>query len=59
MSEGFGEGFNAPLVLAAKLPTPAASGDMTVLQGRLWSVAGVAFVTPPLTNKRLDQSTDW
>ena len=54
MSQGFGEGFNAPLVLATELPTPAAVGDLTVLQGRLWSVPDVAFVTPPAANQAGD-----
>jgi putative drug exporter of the RND superfamily len=50
LSEGFGPGFNGPLLLAAELPGPQ---TMPVLQRVAQEIAkqpGVAFVTPPFPN---------
>jgi putative drug exporter of the RND superfamily len=57
LSQGFGPGFNGPLVIAAQLPGHAGqlSGHGTdtavdALDSRLRSVSGVASVTPPVVN---------
>jgi putative drug exporter of the RND superfamily len=57
LSQGFGPGFNGPLIVAAELPghpaqTPGHSAIATVntLDSRLKSVPGVASVTPPELN---------
>jgi RND superfamily putative drug exporter len=44
LSEGFGAGFNAPLIVAAKLPSPTAptAGLASALRG----TPGIAYVTP-------------
>jgi RND superfamily putative drug exporter len=49
MSEGFGPGFDAPLIVAAALPSPAAaSADAARIVSALRAVPGVAEVTPPV-----------
>jgi len=49
MSEGFGPGFDAPLIVAASLPGPdAAAADGTRIVDALRTVPGVAAVTPPV-----------
>jgi uncharacterized membrane protein YdfJ with MMPL/SSD domain len=54
MAQGFGPGFGAPLIVAAKLPAPAASTASTASTARLASVLaatpGIARVTPPVTS---------
>ena len=54
MAEGFGPGFNAPLIIAAKLPPgPAGTGDTQALRGIEAAVRvtpGVARVTPPVVS---------
>ncbi|MER6567940.1 MMPL family transporter [Streptomyces sp. NPDC001093] len=51
MSEGFGPGFDAPLIVAAKLPRPdAAASDGGRIVDALRTVPGVAEVTPPVTS---------
>jgi RND superfamily putative drug exporter len=54
MAEGFGPGFNAPLIVAAKLPSPTAStastASMAGLAGALAATPGVARVTPPVVS---------
>jgi uncharacterized membrane protein YdfJ with MMPL/SSD domain len=45
MSEGFGPGFDAPLIVAATLPSPAA--DSRIVDA-LRAVPGIAEVTPPV-----------
>ena len=54
LSDGFGPGFNGPLIIAAELPGPSASSTVTALDTRLRTVPGVASVTPPV----LDGSGD-
>jgi RND superfamily putative drug exporter len=52
LAEGFGAGFNGPLLLAAKLPN--GSGDLAVLERLGQSVQqteGVAAATPPIPNQ--------
>jgi RND superfamily putative drug exporter len=52
LSDGFGPGFNGPLLLAAE--TPAGAADQAVLDAmgaQLRATPGVAFVTPPQRNE--------
>src|SRR6185437_12318190 len=51
MADGFGPGFDAPLIVAAKLPaggSPAAS--LSTMAGALRATPGVAAVTPTVTS---------
>jgi RND superfamily putative drug exporter len=51
MADGFGPGFDAPLIVAAKLPaggSPAAS--LNAMAGALRATPGVAAVTPTVTS---------
>jgi putative drug exporter of the RND superfamily len=49
MSEGFGPGFDAPLIVAATRPSPAAATpDAARIVDALRAVPGVAEVTPPI-----------
>ena len=51
ISEGFGPGFNGPLVLAAELPGSADDRDVVAaFDARLRGVSGVAAVDPPTYN---------
>ncbi|MFN2593579.1 MAG: MMPL family transporter, partial [Actinomycetota bacterium] len=50
LSEGFGPGFNGPLLLAADVDSPQALDTLKTLSERLGSVPGVAAVTPPFPN---------
>jgi RND superfamily putative drug exporter len=55
LSQGFGPGFNGPLLLAAE--TPGGQADMAVLQrlsAQLNQTPGVAFATPPIPNQAGD-----
>jgi RND superfamily putative drug exporter len=51
LTEGFGPGSNGPLVIAAKLPDPAAQSKIDALVTRLRSEDGVAFVPEPRINQ--------
>jgi RND superfamily putative drug exporter len=52
LTEGFGPGFSAPLILAAQLPASGQGLDtLTALQGKLAGVPGVQAVTPPQPNR--------
>ena len=49
LSEGFGPGFDAPLIVAATLPSPpAGSADVARIVSALRAVPGVAEVAPPV-----------
>jgi RND superfamily putative drug exporter len=55
LSDGFGEGFNGPFLLAAE--TPAGAADLAVLSDlstRLNQTEGVRFATPPQANEAGD-----
>jgi putative drug exporter of the RND superfamily len=54
LSQGFGPGFNGPLLLAAKLSSPSDVATLKTLSTRLATVPGVAGVTPPVLNPRGD-----
>jgi putative drug exporter of the RND superfamily len=49
-TEGFGPGTNGPLVIAAKLPGPAAKTEIDAFAQRLRNEPGVAFVPAPRIN---------
>ncbi|MGH2731047.1 MAG: MMPL family transporter, partial [Actinomycetota bacterium] len=53
LSEGFGPGFNGPLLLAADLSSGGIE-DLEVLQERLANEPGVAGVAPPVPNREGD-----
>ncbi len=53
LAQGFGPGFNGPLIVAAKVPASATAG-VAALDSRLRSVAGVASVTPAQLNPARD-----
>lgn len=50
LSEGFGPGFNGPLLLAADVNDPQAMTELKTLSQRLADVPGVAAATPPFPN---------
>jgi RND superfamily putative drug exporter len=50
LAQGFGPGFNEPLLLVASLPGPGQVGVIAPLLSRLAGVPGVAIVTPPRLN---------
>jgi RND superfamily putative drug exporter len=54
ISQGFGPGFNGPLVLAAELPSSGSVAALQRLDQRLASEPGVAFVSPPVVNQQGD-----
>jgi RND superfamily putative drug exporter len=47
LSEGFGPGFNGPLLVAAKLPNAAAQSGLPALRSRLAATKNVVAVTAP------------
>jgi RND superfamily putative drug exporter len=51
LAEGFGPGFNGPLVVAVVMPGPAAIPTVDHLRSALDGTAGVAYVVPPVFNK--------
>jgi RND superfamily putative drug exporter len=55
LSEGFGPGFNGPLLLVAATPPGTAAGPTVAdLRAALERDAGVAFVSPPIVNEAGD-----
>jgi putative drug exporter of the RND superfamily len=50
LAEGFGTGFNGPLIVAADLRGPHAQAGMARLDARLGHVPGVASAGPPVVN---------
>ena len=54
LSEGFGPGFNGPLLLAAELEGPNGLADLEALSEQLNQTEGVAAATPPLPNEAGD-----
>jgi putative drug exporter of the RND superfamily len=47
MAQGFGPGFDAPLVIAAKLPPSPAAAGVREIESAVAATPGVARVTPP------------
>jgi RND superfamily putative drug exporter len=54
LAEGFGPGFNGPLVIAADLRGPHARASIARLGARLSHVPGVASASPPAVNAARD-----
>jgi RND superfamily putative drug exporter len=54
LAEGFGPGFNGPLVIAANLRGPHAQAGIARLGARLRQVPGVATADPPVVNAARD-----
>ncbi len=54
LAEGFGPGFNGPLVVAADLRGPRAQAGIARLGTHLGHVPGVASVSPPMVNAARD-----
>jgi len=54
LAEGFGPGFNGPLVIAADLHGPHAQASIARLVKRLSHVPGVASASPPIINAARD-----
>jgi putative drug exporter of the RND superfamily len=54
LSEGFGPGFNGPLLLAVEIDDPGALRELEGLTSAIGSTEGVAAVTPPQPNEASD-----
>ena len=54
LSEGFGPGFNGPLLLAVEIDDPAALQELEGLTSAIEATEGVAAVTPPQPNEAGD-----
>jgi RND superfamily putative drug exporter len=50
LAQGFGPGFNGPLVVAVAMPGPAATSTVDHLRAVIADTAGVAYVVPPQFN---------
>jgi uncharacterized membrane protein YdfJ with MMPL/SSD domain len=51
MARGFGPGFDAPLIVAASLPSRGAAADMASVEAAVAAAPGVAAVTPPAVSQ--------
>jgi uncharacterized membrane protein YdfJ with MMPL/SSD domain len=51
MARGFGPGFDAPLIVAASLPSHGAAADMARVETAMARTPGVAAVTPPAVSR--------
>ena len=54
ISEGFGPGFNGPILVALEIDDPNARSLIETLPGQIDQVEGVAFSSPPLFNEAGD-----
>jgi putative drug exporter of the RND superfamily len=54
LSDGFGPGFNGPLIIAAKLPAPSAATTLDNLATRIRGTADVSSVVPTVLDKTGD-----
>lgn len=50
LAEGFGPGFNGPLILAANLPAGTSQADLARVSETVAEDPGVAFASPAITN---------
>ncbi len=57
LKEGFGAGFNAPLLLAVELPRSGDKAALTQISDALGKQDGIAQVLPPQLNDRGDTAT--
>jgi RND superfamily putative drug exporter len=51
LSQGFGPGFNGPLLFAADIQSPEDTSNLEALQQRLSEEPGIAAVSPPFPNE--------
>jgi uncharacterized membrane protein YdfJ with MMPL/SSD domain len=51
MARGFGPGFDAPLIVAAALPSAGAAAEMARVETAVARTPGVAAVTPPVVSR--------
>ena len=51
MAQGFGPGFDAPLIVAATLPRTGDTSVAARLDGAIGATPGIARVTPPITSQ--------
>ena len=58
LAEGFGPGFNGPLVVAAPLSSPADDATMQKVDAALQATPGIAFVAPVEVNCRSQRRGD-
>jgi RND superfamily putative drug exporter len=54
LAQGFGKGFNGPLLVAVRLPAPGATGALARLSATVARTPGVAAVAPPQLNPARD-----
>ncbi len=57
LKQGFGAGFNAPLLLAVELPKSGDTAALTQISDALKKQDGIASVLPPTVNKAGDTAT--
>jgi putative drug exporter of the RND superfamily len=57
LKEGFGPGFNAPLLLAVELPRPGDQAALQAIRGAMGRQDGITRVLPPRLNERGDTAT--
>ena len=57
LKEGFGPGFNAPLLLAVELPSPGDDAALQQISDALAAQPGIATVLPPQLNEAGDTAT--
>ena len=57
LKQGFGPGFNAPLLLAVELPKGGDQASLAQIGDALGKQAGIAQVLPPQVNQRGDTAT--
>ena len=57
LKEGFGAGFNAPLLLAVELPTAGDQAPLEKISAALSGQDGIARVLPPILNEAGDTAT--
>ncbi len=57
LKQGFGAGFNAPLLLAVELPKSGDTAALTQISDALKNQDGIASVLPPTVNKAGDTAT--
>ncbi len=57
LKQGFGAGFNAPLLLAVELPKSGDTAALTQISDALKQQDGIASVLPPTVNKAGDTAT--
>ena len=50
LAQGFGPGFNGPLILASKVPAGTDQAKLQAVTDAIQADPGVAFATPPITN---------